>query len=326
MFKENKGSSQREEQHTQIPLAVISDIDGSFMNQGSFDYAEAIPAVRKLLSSGGLLSWITSKTQAEVEALNTEIQKAYPDIVLSHSPHVIENGAGIVVPKTFLPFSPHVFSSQEGIAKDRETQWFVELATPVHVVREGLREAKSKAGVHIETLEDMSSERFHEITKLSIEKSRLALQRRYQEGFLFQVPPSSHHIQALEQLLEEKKLRLTRGGIFWQVTGGADKGKGVRVLKTLLSQKYGQIITIGLGDSPDGDILFLNECDYGILIKNPATKEHTTEIPPTLIQTSLEGSQGWHEGIQYLLDLKEQGSLTHELRNEVEKGSGRMKK
>ena len=64
-------------------FVVFTDLDGSFLDHSTYDYTPALPAVTRLAALGIPIIPVTSKTLAEIEAL---------DLPFGDGPKVAENG------------------------------------------------------------------------------------------------------------------------------------------------------------------------------------------------------------------------------------------
>jgi len=73
----------------------------------------------------------------------------------------------------------------------------------------------------------------------------------------------------LIQFIKEKGLNCTKGGRYYHLMGESDKGRAARILTELFMRKYGDIITIGLGDS-ENDFKMLDSVNrpYLVMRKN----------------------------------------------------------
>lgn len=107
----------------------------------------------------------------------------------------------------------------------------------------------------------MSVEDVAEITGLSLELAKLAKMREFSETIVF----------AEEEALDElkKHFNVAIGGRFIHVYGkNADKGKAVRILTDLYKEIYGDVISIGIGNSYTDEPM-LRAVDIPALVKNP---------------------------------------------------------
>ncbi|MEQ8937469.1 MAG: HAD-IIB family hydrolase, partial [Gammaproteobacteria bacterium] len=73
------------------PLVVITDLDGTLLDHDTYQYDAAIPALQELTSRHIPLILNSSKTAAEMKLLRDRLGNQHP--------FVVENGAGIYLPK-----------------------------------------------------------------------------------------------------------------------------------------------------------------------------------------------------------------------------------
>lgn len=92
-------------------------------------------------------------------------------------------------------------------------------------------------------------------------------------------------------------------GEFHHLMGNSDKGMAVRVLLELYKRKYGAVISVGLGDSPN-DVPMLDAVDIPVLVCLP-NGEHHPEVrlnnPRALLCRGV-GPEGWNEAVLDILE------------------------
>ena len=76
-------------------LVVFTDLDGTLLDHHSYSWAAAEEALKELERRRVPLVLVTSKTRAEVEALQRKLG--------SVQPFVTENGGGIFIPHGYFP-------------------------------------------------------------------------------------------------------------------------------------------------------------------------------------------------------------------------------
>ena len=101
--------------------------------------------------------------------------------------------------------------------------------------------------------------------------------------------------KALEKI-KEVGLNCAHGGRFCDVMGGNDKGKAVAIVSNLYRKLWGEIETVGLGDSLN-DLPMLFVVDIPILVqKRDYTWENMTV--PHLRKVQGVGPEGWSRAIE----------------------------
>ncbi|MFX1476297.1 MAG: HAD hydrolase family protein, partial [Promethearchaeota archaeon] len=107
-------------------------------------------------------------------------------------------------------------------------------------------------------------------------------------------------VRTLLAAIEEKGLRTTVGGRFYHLTGDNDKGKAVDILKKVYRRKYGDIVTVALGDSPN-DLGMLERVDYPILVQNYKGEHDQRITVPNLVRAEGIGPEGWNKSVLKLI-------------------------
>jgi mannosyl-3-phosphoglycerate phosphatase len=82
--------------------------------------------------------------------------------------------------------------------------------------------------------------------------------------------------------------------------GDTDKGKAVNLLKDLYQKRFGDIVTIALGDSPV-DFPMLEKVDYPVLVRNYKGEHDRRIVLPNLIREEGVGPQGWNRAVLTLI-------------------------
>ena len=93
---------------------------------------------------------------------------------------------------------------------------------------------------------------------------------------------------------------MTRGGRFFHILGGSDKGKAVQILSNLYHACLGTIQSLGIGDA-ENDLPMFKVVDLGFLVKKPSNK--WAELPPLPRLTRVDGvgPRGWAQIVSRLL-------------------------
>jgi mannosyl-3-phosphoglycerate phosphatase family protein len=175
----------------------------------------------------------------------------------------------------------------------------LELGTDVDRLRHALADAASACGVVLRTFGQMEVDEIATLTGLSLDQAARALKRRYDEPFLVQSGDS----KKMAAMLRAKKLTVTRGDRFYHLSGGHSKRDAVEALLNLHRDQYGQVISIGLGNSAN-DGPMLSAVDRPVLVRNPDGRWDGTvvETIPDVERTIGTGPQGWREAIDGILD------------------------
>jgi predicted mannosyl-3-phosphoglycerate phosphatase (HAD superfamily) len=101
---------------------------------------------------------------------------------------------------------------------------------------------------------------------------------------------------------ERLDLSLTRGGRFWQVSLGSDKGRATALLLDYLRQMDPGVVSLGLGDSPN-DFPFLREVDVPYLVSRPDGGVAPGWRKEGFLRAGAPGPEGWNRVVGGVLDL-----------------------
>ena len=231
-------------------LVVYSDLDGTLLDHHTYSFAPAAAALEALKQRGIPLVLCSSKTRAEMIPLHRELGL--------EAPFIAENGGGV--------FAPEGNPLARGDAWRQAGQGWRVLAIGLPIT-----ELRARAGGFLNRLGlkgfgQLSDREVAGLTGLSRPQAALARQREFNEPIL---PPSSQ-TQARELLAaaREAGLQVTRGGRFWHLLGGGDKGKAVRLLNGLYARRDPGLTTMALGDALN-DLPMLAAVERPVLVARP---------------------------------------------------------
>lgn len=251
-----------------MKFAVFTDLDGTFLDHHSYDCEAAIPVVRKLASAGIPVFSVSSKTLAE--------QKALFDSQGLFDGYVAENGGVVWYRDTLHVLGP----TQLEIAQARDA-------------------IEQMLGHEVPSFRIQYIEQVIQATGLDRESAALACQRMCSDPLILTV--NSRQEAALNQVINQNRTRLVRGGRFLTLCGHADKAQAMRFLIKQHFPVNPRVTTIALGDSPN-DLPMLRAADYGIWMPNPAGSSLSVQEREGLIQAPQSGPVGWSEAILQLFD------------------------
>ncbi len=222
-------------------FVVFTDLDGTLLDENySFDYAK--PTIDKLKSLGVPIVFCSAKTKAEQEVFRAEMG--------INDPFIVEDGSAIYVPKGY-------FARRCG--EPRDGYEVIVLGVEYEKIVNKIEELRKK--YEIKSYYFMSVEEVAKVTGLSLELAKLAKIREFSETIVFAEE------EALKEL--EKDFNVVIGGRFIHVYGkNADKGKAVRILTGLYRELYGDVVTVGIGNSYTDEPM-LRAVDIPALVKNP---------------------------------------------------------
>ena len=260
-------------------IIIFSDLDGTLLHPRTYSFEKAREALALVKGLGVPLVLVSSKTRAELEVWRERLANDHPFIV--------ENGGGIFIPNGYFPFS--------AVGAPLDGYNAVALGMPYEGVRRRFADLRAKTGAAVRGFGDMMLPEVMDLTGLPREDARLAMQRDFDEPFIFLKKRDERFLQAVEGA----GLRWTRGRIY-HIMGDHHKGRAVVMLCRLYRQQFGSIETIGIGDSLN-DLPFLLAVDRPILVRKLSGMHEDQIRIPGLIRTVGVGPAGWNEAVLKLL-------------------------
>ncbi len=271
---------------------VVTDLDGTLLDSQNYSYILALDAIRKLQGMDIPIVFCSSKTRSEQEVYREEL-----DI---NAPFIVENGGALYIPKDYfrLPFS------YDKVVSD---YMVVEFGVAYHELRHKLKQALDSAYHQIETnslgeilinsFGDMTIEEVAKETGLGLKMAALAKQREYSETIT--IKGSKRAVEAAFDEIKKAGLLCTFGGRFYEVTGGNDKGKAVKILLELYKMNYGNVASFGIGNNVN-DLPLLSQTDSRMLVQGADRRWSRMNISG-LYKVRGIGPDGWSKAIEMML-------------------------
>ncbi|MEN9328351.1 MAG: hypothetical protein RI947_1159 [Candidatus Parcubacteria bacterium] len=274
-------------------IAIYTDLDGTLLDEhGSI---ESVKSSIEIIKQAQLpLIFVTSKTYAEIEVLHTHLG------MWGRMPFIVENGGAIYIPSSL--FDAKMVSQSTGYKPTIDEHFLkITLGESYNTVRTALFQAAAKAGYNVKGIGDMSVDEFASYTGLSHDLAARAKQREYQEGYLIEkVDDKTAAYLRMEQCIRELGFDSTAGGGFYHIMKGGSKAKAVAMLQKLYKHINPSLRSIGFGDAMS-DIEFLDVCDEGYLVTNPAKIRDVSEIPPGIVKMKESGPVAFNNVIHATL-------------------------
>ncbi len=268
-------------------VIVFTDLDGTLLDHRTYGFEPARPALELIKGKKIPLILCSSKTRAEMEGYRQKLGIT--------GPFIVENGAAIFIP-------PESLKMEGALFREAHDFQIVEFGLPYGQLVRSLQEIREETGLKLIGFSDMSVEEVEQATGLGRDLAELAKQRDYSEPFLLADEGLPGHL--LEQAVRRRRLNLVQGGRFFHLMGDHDKGRAVRYLTTLYGKETPDLITIGLGDSPN-DIALLENVDLPVLVKKPSGGHEVWRGEKEVFYTQGMGPEGWNEAILTLLNKEE---------------------
>jgi mannosyl-3-phosphoglycerate phosphatase len=260
-------------------LVVFTDLDGTLLDRETYSYEKSLPALDYLRREGIPIVFCSAKTKAE--------QEVYRQNLRITDPFIVENGGAIFIKQGYFPFSFDYQKFQDGYQ-------VIELGIPYRQIRHILKQTGNTLRADIMGFGDMSVEEVAIETGLDLEAARRVKQREYDETLVLKGTPPE--IKRILKAISAAGLNCTSGGRYYSAMGPNDKGKATKILTNLFRQKFGQVKTIGIGDSAN-DLSMLTAVDTPILVQKPGGIWEEIYVPH-LYRVDGIGPDGWVKAIE----------------------------
>jgi mannosyl-3-phosphoglycerate phosphatase len=265
-----------------IPTLVFTDLDGTLLDSDSYSWRGARSALTELRRRRVPVILCTSKTRAEVRYLRDRIGIT--------DPYAAENGGVIVVPRGF---SDHAI-----LRRGKQRDLVFRLGGEHADILETLKGLARATEVSVRGFSDMSAAELARETGLPLAQARLALRRESGEPFLFQDAPQKQ-IRLFARMARERGFTLQRGGRFWHLSAGCDKGQAVQILTDLYQLAWtSPVRVIALGDAAN-DLPMLRRAHVPILLANRDGRFDpvVTKALPQIRRVSETSPAGWGQAV-----------------------------
>jgi mannosyl-3-phosphoglycerate phosphatase len=264
-------------------LLIATDLDGCLLDETSYSFDAARPALAALHAGGVPLVLASSKTRAEMEVLAGQLAPV--------AGLIVENGGAIVWPEG-SPLPPVAGARRYGYG------WFLELSIERASLVAALAGIGTALGIQIRGFSDLSVTEIAEITGLSREAAVLAAAREYDEPFLLDQAADVPRVVAAA---ESRGLRVTRGGRFHHLTGNTGKGRALRMLLAAHDELDRPFITVGLGDSANDQSL-LEAVDRPVVVpRADGRADPVLAVLPRIRFAPAPGPRGWNAAVLEVL-------------------------
>ncbi len=265
-------------------IIIFTDLDGTLLEESTYRADPAMEALHRIRELGLPIVFCTSKTKAEVE-----YWRATLDV---YHPFVVENGGALYIPDGYFPNGFH-FPAR------RDAYGVFEFGDPHSELVTTLQQASQETGCKILGFHEMSPKELNRRYGLSLEQSRLAKIREYDEPFEILDANGGFLLKAIER----HGKHWTRGGRLYHITGHSNKANGVCLLAYYYRSISDGTITVGLGDGLN-DKGFLRCVDIPVIIRSNASEKLKSELPRARV-TEFTGPEGWNRAVLDILDEQE---------------------
>jgi mannosyl-3-phosphoglycerate phosphatase len=207
-------------------------------------------------------------------------------------PFIVENGGAICFPPEYFKFEEDM-----PVVDGFQIKF---LGPSYNGILHELSEIKQNVNYKFRGFNDVSLKEVMALTNLTQDKAEKAKTRLCSEPLIWE--DTEENLQEFRIRLQEKGLKLLKGGRFYHLMGNTDKGNAVRKLTGLYKTKFSEVQfkTIGIGDSPN-DIELLREVNFPVLVQRPDGSYIDIPTEIDVILADGIGPAGWNSAVTELL-------------------------
>jgi len=270
-----------------MKIIVYTDLDATLLDADTYAWEPARPALEALRKRESAIVLVSSKTLSEMLPLHRELAL--------RDPFVVENGGGIVMDGTSHAAS---FFRRQGLPLDPLESGdlvVLPLGARYETLTRALSEIGAEVGCELRGFASMSDAEAAQLTGLPLEDARNARRRDFDEPFLI-VGREGGREASICEAAKRRRLLVVSGGRFLHLIGHDGKGRAASLFTAAYRDLYGDILTIGLGDSPN-DYPFLELVDIPVLVG----VSHDRPTAPATLESvrmySAPGPHGWNTAV-----------------------------
>lgn len=269
---------------------IFTDLDGTLLDDSTYSFDAALPALELAGRKDVPVVICSSKTRGEIIY--------YKEMLDNNDPFITENGGGIFIPKNYFDITPgrkNMAGCTTGPLEVRETgdYYVIRLGASYRELRRAVATLREQ-GFVIRGFGDMTADEISLLTGLCADETLMALERDFDEPFVFKGDE-----QALVSAIGKMGLSCTKGK-FFHILGDNDKGKAVAILEGFYREKFGDILSVAVGDSPN-DLPMLMVVDHPVIVRKPGGYYEPIIDLPGMIRAEGVGPEGWNKEILKLL-------------------------
>jgi mannosyl-3-phosphoglycerate phosphatase len=267
---------------SQPQVLIFTDLDGTLLDDQTYDFSPALPALKIIHSRNIPLVLVSSKTRAEIQL--------FRELLSLESPFIAENGGGI--------FFPASFSLPKGCAYEKVFGFqALFIGRPIKEVLD--KGKKLRENFHFRGFSEMSVQEIASLTGLTIEHALLASKREFDEPILLQEPVDDKELFCRKAA--QYGLDCVYGGRFIHLFCGGNKGRAVQKVLDIYQKQGGATFSIALGDSPN-DISMLKVVDKAVIMQGQDGVYMKGLTHSDIIKAEGNGPGAWNRVILSILE------------------------
>ena len=269
------------------PFIIVTDLDGTLLDHYTYSWEAAKPAMEFAQTLSIPIIINTSKTRQEVELLQNNLSIC--------APFIVENGSALYIPQDFYTSETQNKLLDLGTQENALIQLL--FGATRSTICEFVYQLRNEHRFKFSGYSDWNIEKLMQITGLDEVGAKLSMQRSFSEPLVWD--DSDQNFEHFASLIEQKGLKILKGGRFIHILGKTNKAKP---MEFLMEAVYNNNVTqsICLGDSPN-DIDMLNKSDYAVCVKSPTGNYPKLTAKGITYHTEELGPKGWNEAILKIL-------------------------
>lgn len=262
---------------------IYTDLDGTFLDEKNYSFRESLPALRAAQARDIPVIFCSSKTRAEIEHLRRAVK--------ARDPFIVENGGAIYVPKGYFPFTIEDSMSRNDYDVIELGESYPRLVDLFRLLRAG------PPNLSIVGFSDLTTKELALECRMTLDAAERAKAREYTEPFRF-FEIALDKVEIFLERIRQAGKQFSVGGRYHHLQGNYDKGQAVEILTRLYQRAYGEVVTVGVGDSPN-DAPMLAKVAFPIIVKRPSGWNHPELVAqfPRARLTKGVGPTGWAEAV-----------------------------
>ena len=267
-----------------VTLLIFTDIDGTFIDNDTFDKGLNAETVSELEQAQHLVVLNTSKTFDEVNYFQKKIKTSLS--------FICETGGGIYLANDKLRTTESSRGAYQVLYESRKINEYKDQIQ--FEINKNYRE-------DLTFFDNLSVEEQSSLSGLSGHDLELASRRDF--SILFKWKSTKSKYDEFTLFLKKFKLNLITGGRFSHICSEHDKGRATKLFidKTKKFFKNSNIVTVAIGDSKN-DFEMLNVVDFPCVVKSPNNHLLQDSLNSKNITFSEhEAPTGWTECIQKVI-------------------------